>query len=89
MATSRLAEKASEHLDTLCSQIPNRRVGSEGNRLATAFFAETIETFGFEVERPEFSCMDWQGEGRLFPPPANRSMRGSVPIRSASGQKPP
>lgn len=63
MATSRLAEKASEHLDTLCNQIPNRRVGSEGNRLATAFFAETIETFGFEVERPEFSCMDWQGEG--------------------------
>lgn len=58
-----LTGKAKEYLDRLCNQIPNRRVGSEGNRLATTFFAETIKSFGFEVERPEFECMDWYSEG--------------------------
>src|SRR5512138_779728 len=63
MDTSLLTIKANEYLDMLCNQIPNRRVGSEGNRLAAAFFAETIQFFGFEVECPEFECMDWQSEG--------------------------
>jgi aminopeptidase YwaD len=58
-----LTEKANKYLQRLCNQIPNRRVGSEGNRRATTFFAETIKSFGFEVECPEFDCMDWQGEG--------------------------
>lgn len=61
MAT--LTEKAEEYLDRLCSQISNRRVGSEGNRLATTFFAETIKSFGFDVECPKFECMDWQNSG--------------------------
>lgn len=64
MAT--LTEKAKEFLDTLCNQIPNRRVGSEGNRLATTFFAETIKSFGFDVECPEFECMDWQSHGAVI-----------------------
>jgi len=66
MDTSRLAEKAKEHLETLCNQIPNRRVGSEGNRLATTFFAETMQCFGFQVECPEFECMDWQSDGAVI-----------------------
>ncbi|HEY3476484.1 MAG TPA: M28 family peptidase [Anaerolineales bacterium] len=61
-----LKTKARQYLLRLCNEIPNRRVGSEGNRLATAFFAETIQTFGFEVECPEFECMDWQSEGALL-----------------------
>ena len=63
MDLSCLTEKAKQHLDTLCNQIPNRRVGSEGNRLATSFFAETARFLGFEVERPEFECMDWKSDG--------------------------
>ena len=63
MNAPRLTEKARQHLEKLCIQIPNRRVGSEGNRLATRFFAKTIQPFGFEVECPEFECMDWQSEG--------------------------
>src|SRR5512139_2615674 len=63
MTTSSLIERAKEHLDKLCSQIPNRRVGSEGNRLATSFFAETARSFGFDVECPEFECMDWKSDG--------------------------
>ena len=61
-----LIEKAKEYLDRLCNQIPNRRVGSEGNRLATSFFAEAIKPFGFTVECPEFDCMDWQNEGAVL-----------------------
>jgi aminopeptidase YwaD len=56
-------ERAKEHLDKLCSQIPNRRVGSEGNRLATSFFSETMQSFGFDVVCPEFECMDWKSDG--------------------------
>ena len=63
MTINSLAEKAKAYLERLCSQIPNRRVGSEGNRLATDFFAGTIKSFGFDVECPEFECMDWRGEG--------------------------
>lgn len=58
--------KAKEHLETLCNQIPNRRVGSEGNRLATKYFAETIKSFGFEVDCPTFECMDWQSGGAVI-----------------------
>lgn len=61
-----LTEKANEYLDKLCNQIPNRRVGSEGNRLATSFFAEAIKSFGFTVECPEFDCMDWENEGAVL-----------------------
>jgi aminopeptidase YwaD len=63
MTSSFLIEKAKQHLDKLCNQIPNRRVGSEGNRLATSFFAETTRSFGFNVECLEFECMDWKSEG--------------------------
>jgi aminopeptidase YwaD len=58
-----LTESAKEYLETICNQIPNRRVGSDGNRLATTFFAETIKSSGFKVECPEFECMDWKSEG--------------------------
>lgn len=61
--TSLPAERAKQYLDQLCNQIPNRRVGSEGNRLATDFFAAKLKAAGFEVECPEFECMDWQSQG--------------------------
>ena len=66
MNASHFTEKAKAYLEKLCSQIPNRRVGSEGNRLATEFFAETIASFGFEVECPEFECMDWHSDGAIL-----------------------
>lgn len=66
MDTARLTEKAKEYLDMLCNQIPNRRVGSAGNRLATAFFAETIKSFGFDMECPGFECMDWQSDDAII-----------------------
>ena len=43
----------------LCSEISKRCVGSEGDKEATRFFAEQLESFGFEVEMPKFPCFDW------------------------------
>ena len=58
-----LSEKAGTYLRQLCLEIPNRRVGSQGNRAATAFFAERVASFGFETESPAFDCIDWRQEG--------------------------
>ncbi len=51
------------YLDYLCSSLPSRRVGSQGNRQATDFFADKMEAFGFAVESPTFDCIDWYEEG--------------------------
>jgi len=63
MASSHLAEKAERYLERLCVEIPSRRVGSDGNRAATDFFAETAASFGFRTECSEFACIDWAQEG--------------------------
>jgi aminopeptidase YwaD len=49
-------------LRRLCLEIPSRRVGSEGNRAATDFFASVVASFGFETESPAFDCIDWTCE---------------------------
>jgi aminopeptidase YwaD len=58
-----LADKAHIYLQRLCREIPTRRVGSSGNRLATDFFAEMVAAFGFQTTCPRFDCMDWTGDG--------------------------
>lgn len=63
MTMNELALKAEKYLEHLCVSLPNRRVGSVGNRAATDFFAEAIELFGFEVECPSFDCIDWRENG--------------------------
>ena len=63
MTSSQLAEKAERYLERLCVEFPSRHVGSGGNRAATAFFAETMASFGFRTECPEFACIDWAQEG--------------------------
>jgi len=61
-----LSEKAEKYLQKLCLDIPNRRVGSAGNRAAADFFARTVASFGFRTECPEFDCIDWsQGGAQL------------------------
>ena len=57
-----LADHAERYLNKLCLEIPNRRVGGPGNRMATDFFAEVVSVFGFETECPEFDCMDWNSD---------------------------
>jgi len=58
-----LAEKAGATLQTLCLEIPERRVGSPGNRQATEFFAQTVASHGFQTRCPDFECIDWTQNG--------------------------
>ena len=63
MAIDPLIQQASAYLHHLCIELPNRRVGSEGNWLATLFFREAVEPFGFAVEAQPFDCIDhWRGK---------------------------
>ena len=66
MSFEHLSERAETYLQRLCLEIPHRRVGSEGNRAATEFFARTVASFGFEAECSEFDCLDWtHGDAQL------------------------
>jgi len=61
--SAHLSEKAEKYLQRLCLEIPNRCVGSKGNRAATEIFAEGVASFGFKTECPEFDCVDWTNQG--------------------------
>ena len=63
MSGEELKKKAESYLMELCVHIPSRSVGSLGNRDATDFFARQMESFGFQVECPQFACMDWNQQG--------------------------
>ncbi len=63
MTDEEMKKRAGSYLQRLCEQIPSRCVGSCGNRDATDFFARQMESFGFQVELPQFDCMDWTQQG--------------------------
>jgi aminopeptidase YwaD len=44
-------------------EIPNRSLGSPGNRSATAYAAKLLAGWGFETTCPPFDCLDWIQEG--------------------------
>ena len=89
-----LSEKAEAYLQRLCVEIPSRRVGSEGNRAATDFFARTVGPFGFDLQCPEFDCLDWTHEGahltvqgaafEAYPSPYSLGCRVSAPLAVVS-----
>lgn len=58
-----LIEKASEHMHVLCSEIGERRVGSEKNRRATAYAKKVLEEAGWQTESTELSVIDWKTDG--------------------------
>lgn len=55
--------KAWSFLKTLCRDIGDRSVGSEGNREATWFFKQVIKKTGWQVKTQEFEAMDWKDGG--------------------------
>jgi aminopeptidase YwaD len=63
MTVFALASIADSYLKRLCMEIPTRRVGSQGNQDATAFFAEVASSFGFQTRCSQFDCMDWMTRG--------------------------
>ncbi len=61
-----LTSKASFYLNELCVKIPSRRVGSQGNRDATALFKTVMQQQNFRAEVQPFKCVDMrQGEIHL------------------------
>ena len=89
-----LSQRALAHLQRLCLEIPTRRVGSAGNRSATDFFGQTLDSFGFHTESPTFDCMDWVGHGarltagdssfEAFPSPYSLGCHIRAPLVMAS-----
>jgi len=63
METNHSHQKALSCLRKLCADIPERCVGSDGNRQATRFFAQEIASFGWEVQTRQFEAMDWENGG--------------------------
>lgn len=59
MDSDQMNARATDILHTLCIEIPNRDVGTTGNRQATDYFADSIARYGFETSRQEFDCLEW------------------------------
>jgi len=66
METEKLYQKSSTYLQTLCEEIPDRCVGSEGNRMATSFFEREISSLGWDTEVQEFDAIDWEDGGAIL-----------------------
>ncbi len=63
MQTENLNVKCQSWLKTLCVDISERCVGSEGNRKATEFFKDQLTSLGWETESQEFDAVDWNDGG--------------------------
>ena len=94
MTCTALHQKAVAYLRRLCVDIPARRVGSEGNRAATDFFAAAVASFGLDTQSLPFDCVDWSHDGadlavagtpfRVFPSPYSLGCRVCAPLAVVS-----
>ena len=66
MKTETMYKKCVSYLSTLCKEIPERCVGSPGNRLATKFFEGEMRSFGWDTEISEFEAVDWEDGGAML-----------------------
>jgi aminopeptidase YwaD len=57
------AVKADLYINTLCGVTGGRRTGSPGNEKATDFFANTIRSFGYEIDVTPFETLDYTDKG--------------------------
>lgn len=58
-----LFRKCRDYLKTLCVDINERCVGSEGNREASRFLQKELTQCGWETEMVEFDAIDWEENG--------------------------
>lgn len=63
MENDELYQKCVSDLKTLCEEIPERSVGSEGNRQATSYFEKELSSSGWKTEISELDVMDWEDGG--------------------------
>lgn len=66
MEAEELYQYSLNYLHKLCEEIPERSVGSEGNRQATRFFEQEISSFGWRTEIQEFDAIDWEDGGAVL-----------------------
>ncbi|WP_291530515.1 M28 family metallopeptidase [Bacteroides sp. UBA939] len=58
-----VTEKIKMHLEVLCCEIGEHRVGSEQNRKATAYAEEVLKSHGWQTETIPLPVIDWATEG--------------------------
>ena len=63
MSAPDLYDKCKVYLHTLCNEISDRSVGSEGNRRATRFFEQLISSSGWTTDIQTFAALDWKDGG--------------------------
>jgi len=63
MAENHSLLKCRYYLKTLCTDITERCVGSEGNRQATFFLEKELALLGWKTEMAEFEAFDWEENG--------------------------
>ncbi|MFZ5809306.1 MAG: M28 family peptidase [Chloroflexota bacterium] len=63
MQSENMSQISLAYLKTLCQTIPERCVGSEGNRQATRFFADQLTRLGWQTEAQPFEALDWEEAG--------------------------
>lgn len=56
-------ENIKRHLEMLCSQIGERRVGSKENRMATDYALNVLVKAGWKTEATELAVIDWHTDG--------------------------
>ena len=63
METEQLYQQSVSYLNTMCVEIPERCVGSEGNRRATSFFEKELSALGWQTDVSELDVIDWEDGG--------------------------
>ena len=66
METEELYQKSLAYLRKFCEEIPERCVGSPGNRMATNYFENEISAIGWDTEKQEFDAIDWEDGGAIL-----------------------
>jgi len=63
MDQTKVLEEVKAHMQMLCAEIKDRRVGSEGNRMATRYIVHQFNQAGWSVEETSLSVIDWKTTG--------------------------
>lgn len=61
-----LIQLSKEHLHFLCNTIDSRRVGGEGNRVATAYLKEIFDDNQWKTNQTLLNVMDWKTDGAIL-----------------------
>lgn len=63
MDKTKLAAEAKKHLQVLCNEIGERRVGSNANIKSTNYIKEVLKKAGWETAETRLDVMDWESSG--------------------------